>query len=89
MVSSAKRKSESLLTHLNMPLLAHGVDNTPLYWSPTSTTDRHTHLVMARQTEQLSLQFPGVSRQFLTVDRETVTVIPYGRKDGKHHGSTL
>ncbi len=55
-----------------MPLLAHGIDNTPLDGSPTGTTDWYTHLVVAGQTEELSLQFPGLSRQFLPVFGETL-----------------
>lgn len=55
-----------------MPLLAHGIDNTPLDGSPTGTTDWYTHLVMARQAVELSLQFSGFSRQFLPVNRENI-----------------
>lgn len=40
---------------LNMPLLAHSVNNTPLYGSPTGTTDRDPHLIMAWQTVKFPL----------------------------------
>lgn len=61
-----------LFTYLHMPLFAHGINNTSLDGSPTGTTDRYTHLVVAGQTKELSLQFPSFSRQFLPVDRHTV-----------------
>lgn len=63
------------LTHLHMPLLAHGIDDTPLDGSPTGTADWHTHLVMAGQTVELPLQFPGIGCKFLPVDRETLSSI--------------
>lgn len=50
-----------------MPLLAHSVDNTALDGSPTGTTDWDTHLVVAGQTIELSLQLPGFDCQFLPV----------------------
>lgn len=46
-----------------MPLLSHGVDHTALDWSPAGSADGHTHLVMAGQTVELSLQLPGICRQ--------------------------
>lgn len=61
-----------LFTNLHMPLLAHGIDNTPLNRSPAGTTDRYTHLVMAGQAVELSLQFSGFSRQFLPVNKENI-----------------
>lgn len=80
-----KERLLTLGTHkmLHVPLLAHGIDNTALDWSPTSTTNRHTHLVVAGQTEKLSLQFPGFSRQFLPtiVAVEVVWVIGVILKD--------
>lgn len=75
----------TLGTHkmLHMPLLAHGIDNTPFDGSPTSATDWYTHLVVAWQTEELSLQFPGFSCQFLAtvVAVEVVWVIGVILKD--------
>lgn len=53
-----------------MPLLAHGVDHTALDGSPTSTADGDTHLVVAGQTVELSLQLPGISSQLLTADTQ-------------------
>lgn len=55
-----------------MPLLAHGVDNTPLDGSPTGTTDWYAHLVMAGQAVELSLQFSGFSCQFFPVNIENI-----------------
>lgn len=55
----------SAMTNLYVPLLAHGVDHTPLNGPPAGTTDRHAHLVMARQAEELSLQLSGISCQLL------------------------
>lgn len=68
---------------LHMPLLAHGVDNTPLNGSPAGTTDWYAHLVVAWQTVELSLQFPGFSRQLLAtvVAVEMVGVIGVILKD--------
>ena len=60
-VFTALINSLILVTNLHMPLLAHGINDTPLYGSPTGTTDWYTHLVMAGQTVELSLQFPGFS----------------------------
>lgn len=37
----------STQSHLNVPLLAHGIDNTALDGSPAGPTDGHTHLVVA------------------------------------------
>lgn len=75
----------TLGTHkmLHMPLLAHGVDNTPLDGSPAGTTDWYTHLVMAGQTVKLSLQFSGFSCQLLTavVAVEVVWVVGVILKD--------
>lgn len=66
-MAMTKERLLTLGTHkmLYMPLLAHGIYNTPLDGSPTGSTDRYTHLVVAGQTEELSLQFPGFCCQFL------------------------
>lgn len=55
----------TLGTHkmLNMPLLAHGIDNTPLNRSPAGTADGYTHLIVAGQTVELSFQLPGICCQ--------------------------
>lgn len=58
------------MTHLHMPLLAHGIDHTALDGSPTGTADGDTHLVVAGQTVELPLQLPGISSQFLTADTQ-------------------
>lgn len=57
-------------THLDVPLLSHGVDHASLDGPPAGATDRHPHLIMAGQTVQLSLQLPGISCQFLTTGGE-------------------
>lgn len=76
----------SSLTNLNMPLLAHGIDNTPLDGSPTGATNWYTHLVMAWQAVELPLQFSGFSCQFLSVadtqeDSQALYTLPQLRKD--------
>jgi len=55
-----------------MPLLAHGIDHTALDGSPTGPADGHTHLVMAGETVEFSLQLPGISRQLLTAEEEVI-----------------
>lgn len=56
-------------THLNVPLLAHGIDHTPLDGSPACAADRHAHLVMAGQAEKFAFQFPGFSCQLFPAER--------------------
>lgn len=63
----ASKIASFLLTNLHMPLLAHGIDNAPLDGPPTGPTDWYTHLIVAGQTVELSLQLPGFSRQLLPV----------------------
>lgn len=55
-----------------MPLLAHRIDNTALDGSPTGTTDWYTHLVVAGQAVELSLQFSGFGCQLLPVNIENI-----------------
>lgn len=62
---------EGLLTFgtnkmLDVPLLAHGVDDPPLDGPPAGSTDRDAHFVMARQTVKLSFQLPRVCSQLFT-----------------------
>lgn len=59
-----------VLTNLDVPLLAHGIYNTPLDGSPAGAADWDTHLVMAGQTVELSLQLSGISCQLLAVNGE-------------------
>lgn len=59
-----------LLTNLDVPLLAHGIYDTPLDGSPAGAADRYTHLVVAGQTVELSLQLPCIGCQFFTVNVE-------------------
>lgn len=72
--------SHLFFTNLHMPLLAHCINNTPLNRSPAGTTDWYAHLVMAGQTQELSLQFSGVCCQFFPVDRGTLTYTKIKRK---------
>lgn len=67
-VTMSQERFLTLSTHkmLHMPLLAHCIHHTALDGSPTGSTDGNTHLVMARQTVELSLQLPGISSQFLS-----------------------
>lgn len=58
------------LTNLDVPLLAHGIHDTPLDGSPAGTTDRDTHLVVAGQTVEFSLQLSGISCQLFAVGEE-------------------
>lgn len=62
---------------LHMPLLAHGVNHTALDGSPAGTADGDTHLVVAGQTVELSLQLPGISSQLFAavVAVEVIRVI--------------
>lgn len=50
---------------LNMPLLSQGIDHSPLNGPAAGSTDGDSHLVMAGQAVQLSLQLPGLSSQLL------------------------
>lgn len=53
-----------------MPLLAHGINYTALNGSPAGPTDGDTHLVVAGQTVELSLQLSGISRQLLSAETD-------------------
>lgn len=53
-----------------MPLLAHGIHDTPLDGSPAGATDGYSHLVVAGQTVELSLQLSGIGCQFLAGNGE-------------------
>lgn len=68
---------------LDVPLLAHGIHDTPLDGSSAGTTDRDTHLVVAGQTVEFSLQLSGISCQlFATVVAvEVVRVVGVVLKD--------
>lgn len=50
---------------LNMPLLSQSIDHSSLNGPAARSTDGDSHLVMAGQAIQFSLQFPGLSRQLL------------------------
>lgn len=65
-----------MLTNLDVPLLAHGIYDTPLDGSPAGATDRDTHLVVAGQTVEFSLQLSGISCQLLAVNGEREVRIP-------------
>lgn len=58
----------TLGTHkmLNVPLLAHGVDDPPLDGTPAGSTDRDAHFVVTRQTVELSFQLPRICCQLFT-----------------------
>lgn len=71
-IQSADTQAHSCFTNLHMPLLAHGVDNTPLDRSPAGTTDGYAHLVVAGQTVELSFQLPGICCQLPPEERGTV-----------------
>lgn len=49
---------------LHMPLFSHGINHTPFNRPPAGSTNRDTHLVMARQTVQLSFQLSGIGCKF-------------------------
>lgn len=51
---------------LDVPLFAHGIDHTALDWTPTSSTDRHTHLIMAGEAVKFTFQLAGIGSQLLT-----------------------
>lgn len=51
---------------LDVPLLAHGVDDPPFYGPPAGATDRDAHFVVARQTVKLPFQLPRVCSQLFT-----------------------
>lgn len=51
--------------HLNMPLLSQGIDHSALNGPAAGSTDGDSHLVVAGQAVQLSLQLPGLSSQLL------------------------
>lgn len=58
------------LTNLHVPLLAHGVHDTPLDGPPAGAADGYSHLVVAGQTVELSLQLSGIGCQFLSGNGE-------------------
>lgn len=60
-----------MLTNLDVPLLAHGIYDTPLDGSPAGATDRDAHFVVAGQTVEFSLQLSGISCQLLAENGET------------------
>lgn len=62
---------------LHMPLLAHGINHTPLDGPSTGSTDWDTHLVVTWQTEELSFQLPSICCQLFptVVAVEMVRVI--------------
>lgn len=51
---------------LDVPLLAHGVDDPPLDGTPAGSTDRDAHFVMTRQTIELAFQLSRIGRQLFT-----------------------
>lgn len=61
----SKEVSDLGRPHLNMPLLSQGIDHSPLNGPAAGSTDGDSHLVMAGQAVQLSLQLPGLSSQLL------------------------
>lgn len=67
-----------------MPLLAHGIDNTPLDRSPAGTADGYTHLIVAGQTVELSFQLPGICCQLPPVQRETMKCMMSCRTQAEH-----
>lgn len=48
-----------------MPLLSQSIDHSSLNGPAARSTDGDSHLVMAGQAIQFSLQFPGLSSQLL------------------------
>lgn len=54
-----------------MPLLSQSVDDSSLNGPATSSTDGDSHLVVAGQAVQLSLQLPGLSSQLLPENTNT------------------
>lgn len=48
-----------------MPLLSQSIDHSSLNGPAAGSTDRDSHLVMAGQAVQFSLQLPGLSSQLL------------------------
>lgn len=61
----APEVSDSERPDLNMPLLSQSVDHSSLNGPAAGSTDGDSHLVVAGQTIQFSLQFPGLSSQLL------------------------
>lgn len=59
-----------------MPLLAHGIYDTPLDGTPAGATDGYAHLVVAGQTVELTLQLSGIDCQFLAVNGQSAGISP-------------
>lgn len=67
-MTMTQKRLLTLGTHemLDVPLLAHSVNDPPFDRPPAGSADRDAHFVMTRQTVELSFQLPRVCSQLFT-----------------------